>query len=327
VEPMVEFQVRRQLAAPLRAAQLDQRARRSSGRPRCISRCRGLCEVGWQGIADRGRMGVCRPRRPRWCRVCLGRRVHSRWHSRWQAHGEHLAGSVPPPEPCHRRLRADLTGDGLSAERLQALRHDWQRLGMDQRLVVNQTRGRRAFAVSFEKGESHESARRSRRRSMRSAAARPAPSARCAAMPAANGARSTNSRAVKCSRTCRPTSMNSWSNSKVPGRASRAGPRPWARRMTAPYAAPQLSGRSLSPRPFFATTARRTRTEIFINGSRQPSSDLPPKPVAGATAPSALIITSSRPRTTERLFKGWRLRSSASFSSVSRVSMFKDHFD
>ena len=95
LEPMVEFQIRRQLAPALRAALLDQRARRSSGRACRVSRCRSLCEVGRQGIADRSRVGVRRARRARRRRVRLGRRVHARR----PAHGEHLAGRIPAPEP------------------------------------------------------------------------------------------------------------------------------------------------------------------------------------------------------------------------------------
>ena len=49
--PVVEIQVRRQLASTLRAAQLDQRPRRSSGRSRRLSRRGGLREMGRKGIA------------------------------------------------------------------------------------------------------------------------------------------------------------------------------------------------------------------------------------------------------------------------------------
>ena len=57
-------------------------------------RCAGLRQLGRQGFADRGRMGIRRARRPRRRRVRLGRRVHARR----QAHGEHLAGRFPARE-------------------------------------------------------------------------------------------------------------------------------------------------------------------------------------------------------------------------------------
>src|SRR5690606_25085333 len=49
--------------------------------------------------------------------------------------GQLLARSVPEDESLPGWIRQDLTGDGLSAERLRALRHDRQCLGMDQRRV------------------------------------------------------------------------------------------------------------------------------------------------------------------------------------------------
>ena len=45
------------------------------------------------------------------------------------------AGRVPVAEPEARRARGHLTGRELPAERLRALRHDGQRLGVDVRLV------------------------------------------------------------------------------------------------------------------------------------------------------------------------------------------------
>ena len=88
----------RELAPPLRAEEQHQRARQSSSRARGVRRRAGLREVGRQGSADRGRMGVCRARRARRRRVCLGRRVHARR----PAHGQHLAGRIPAPEPPRR---------------------------------------------------------------------------------------------------------------------------------------------------------------------------------------------------------------------------------
>ena len=60
---MVALQVRRQLATALWPPQQHQRARRSPGRACRLSRRRGLCAMGGQGIADRSRMGIRRARR------------------------------------------------------------------------------------------------------------------------------------------------------------------------------------------------------------------------------------------------------------------------
>ena len=54
---------------------------------------------------------------------------------RWQGDGEHVAGRVPLAEPEARRLRGNVTGRKLRAERLRPLRRDGERLGVDIRLV------------------------------------------------------------------------------------------------------------------------------------------------------------------------------------------------
>ena len=82
------------LAAPLRAEKQYQWARSSSGRPCRVRRCARLREMGRQGAADRGGMGICRARRARRRRIRLGRRVHARR----QAHGQYLARQVSAPE-------------------------------------------------------------------------------------------------------------------------------------------------------------------------------------------------------------------------------------
>ena len=131
---------RRQLAPALRTAQLDQRPRRSSGRPRRLPRCGGLREMGGQGIADRSRMGVCRARWARRRRVRLGRRFHARRATPRQ----YVAGRLSTRESLRRRLSPHFPGRGVSAERLWHLRHDRQYLGVDRRLVRGQARsGRR----------------------------------------------------------------------------------------------------------------------------------------------------------------------------------------
>ena len=95
LEPVVALHLRRQLAAALRQGQPHRRARRSSRGADRLQGCRGLCQMGGQGTADRGGVGVRRPRRPRRRGVRLGRRVHARR----QAHGQHLAGQLPEREP------------------------------------------------------------------------------------------------------------------------------------------------------------------------------------------------------------------------------------
>ena len=105
-----------------RAASCD--ARRLRGR-------RGLCGLGREVPPQRSRMGVRRPRRARGRDLHLGRGVRTEGTD----DGEHLAGRVPLAEPPHRRLRRNLARRALPVERLRALRHGGQRLGMDERHV------------------------------------------------------------------------------------------------------------------------------------------------------------------------------------------------
>ena len=94
LEPMVALHLRRLVAAALRQGQPHRRARRPSRGADRLQGRRGLCPMGRQGAADRGRMGIRRARRPRRRGVRLGRRVHARR----QAHGQHLAGQLPARE-------------------------------------------------------------------------------------------------------------------------------------------------------------------------------------------------------------------------------------
>ena len=59
----------------------------ASGRARRLRGCGGLREVGGQGAADRGRMGIRGARRARRRRVRLGRRVHARAAGTWPTPG------------------------------------------------------------------------------------------------------------------------------------------------------------------------------------------------------------------------------------------------
>ena len=78
-----------------------------------------------------------------------GRRVRlgGRTDARWQAHGEHLAGRVSLPKPGERRLRTHLTGHRIPGQRIWPPRHDRECLGMDRRLVLGETRSRRAQSL------------------------------------------------------------------------------------------------------------------------------------------------------------------------------------
>ena len=71
-----------------------------------------------------------------------------------------LAGRIPAAQSPSGRLRADLAGDGISAQRLWPVRHDRQCLGMDGGLVFAEARSRRGQGVLH----SQESARRLARR-------------------------------------------------------------------------------------------------------------------------------------------------------------------
>ena len=96
--------------------------------------------AAWAGkeLAERSRVGVRRTRRARRCGVRVGRRALPGR----QGDGELLAGRVPLAEPEARRLRGNVAGRQLSAERLRALRRDRERLGVDIRLVHVASSGR-----------------------------------------------------------------------------------------------------------------------------------------------------------------------------------------
>ena len=112
--------------------ELDRQAPRPPGRARRPRGRRGVRRLGRRRAADRGRVGV---RRARWAR---GRGVHlgRRGATRRQDHGEHLGrAGLPLAQHRRERLPAHRTGRQLPAQRLRALRHGRQRLGVDRRLV------------------------------------------------------------------------------------------------------------------------------------------------------------------------------------------------
>jgi len=57
-------------------------------------------------------------------------------------HGQYLAGRIPTAEPRAGWFQADFAGDRVPAQPLRRLRHDRQRLGMDDRLVFAKARSR-----------------------------------------------------------------------------------------------------------------------------------------------------------------------------------------
>ena len=108
---------RRRLAPPLWPEEHHQRARQPSGRARDLRRRAGLCALGRQGSADRGGVGVRRPRRARRAEFAWGDELDARRPS----HGQHLAGQFPCQNLSAGRLRAHIAGHGLPAQRLRAL--------------------------------------------------------------------------------------------------------------------------------------------------------------------------------------------------------------
>ena len=89
------------------------------------------------------------------------------WGDEFTPGGVHMAntwqGEFPQAKRARRRLRANLAGDGVSAERLRRARHDRQCLGVDVGLVRAKARGRRAEGLLHPR----KSARRPRGRQLR----------------------------------------------------------------------------------------------------------------------------------------------------------------
>ena len=97
---VVDVRVRRQLAPALRPPQQHPRAGRASCRSRRLLRCRSLCQMGRQGIADRSRMGVRGARRIEDAEFA--------WGGELTPGGKHMAntwqGGFPARESCSRRF-------------------------------------------------------------------------------------------------------------------------------------------------------------------------------------------------------------------------------
>ncbi len=196
---MVAVHPRRRLASPARPRQHAKRPRPASGHPRGGRGRRRLRRLGGQGAADRGRVGVRRPRRPRRRDLHLGRRSRPEG----QGDGQHLAGRVPLAEPEAAAQARHLRRPQLPAQRLRPLRHGRQRLGVDQRLL--RRAGRRATPA----------ARRGTRGS---------PRPRTASSPT-SPARTSRAASSRAARTCAPPTTAS-ATARPPARARRSTPPP-----------------------------------------------------------------------------------------------------
>ena len=131
VEQLVALRTRRLLAATRRARDSDQRSRPPPRRACRLRGRRGIRGAGRERSCRPRRSGSSRPGRARRRRVRVGRRAScpraAPIANTWQ-------GEFPWQNLQHRRLRGNIAGRELPAERLRALRHDGQRLGVDGRL-------------------------------------------------------------------------------------------------------------------------------------------------------------------------------------------------
>ena len=119
-----------------------------SRHPHRLRGCRHLRGLGGQGAAHRTRVGARGPRRPGGRHLRVGRRDRARR----AAHGQHVAGGVPLAEPARRRLRGHVAGGDLPAQRLRAVRHDGQRVGVDRRPLGHATTASPASTPAVRRG-------------------------------------------------------------------------------------------------------------------------------------------------------------------------------
>ncbi len=112
---------------------------RASCGPHRLSGCRSLCRMGGQAAADGSGMGVCRTRRAGWRGVRVGRRTDPRR----TAHGKYVARGIS-------RMK-NLATDGhprtsavtvFPPNAYRRLRHDWERVGVDDGLVLAAPHGK-----------------------------------------------------------------------------------------------------------------------------------------------------------------------------------------
>ena len=172
VSQLVEMDARRELAAPRRPRQLDRGQGRSSGRPRLLVRRRGLRQVGRQAAADRGRVGVRRPRRTGRQEVRLGRRAISTTSIRSATTSR---ATSPIKNTAKDGYARTSPVQGVPAQRLRPVRHGRQRLAVVQRLVSARrlsAHGRLEGCSSIRKAQTTASTPSSGRRSGSTAAGR-----------------------------------------------------------------------------------------------------------------------------------------------------------
>ena len=103
---LVDLCARRRLAPPTRTRQLGGGESGSPSRPARPGRRRRVRPLGRQTAAQRGRIGVCRPRRPLSCDLGLGRGAHPGE----PVDGQHMAGRVSDRQHKRGRPRRHCTG-------------------------------------------------------------------------------------------------------------------------------------------------------------------------------------------------------------------------
>ena len=140
-QPVVDMDAGRVLASPRGPGLGAGRARGAPGRPRRLRGRGRLRRVGRRRAADRGAVGARRARRARRRRLRLGRRAGAGRRPARQLLARRL------PVAAGAGLRDDGAGRLLRAQRLRALRHGRQRLGVDGGLVRGQ-RGREPGPVA-----------------------------------------------------------------------------------------------------------------------------------------------------------------------------------
>ena len=185
--------------------------------------------VGREGPAHRGGVGAGRPGWAGGRGLHLGRRGHTQG----PAHGQHMAGAVPVGEPVRGRLRRHLAGAQLPAQRLRAVRHGRERLGVDRGrggvAAGRRAHPRRARLRVADQSVDRRPARARRRRVRPASSSRAAPTSARRATAFATAPRPASSRP----RTRRPaTSASGASSVRAPperprrARSRRRRPRP-----------------------------------------------------------------------------------------------------
>ena len=142
-QPVVDVDAGRVVAPPRGPASVDRRPARPPGGARRVRGRGGVRRLGGGVAADRGRVGVRRARRCRRSRLRLGRRGGARRAVSRQL----LAGRLPVAQQRGRRLHRHRAGRLVPAERIRAVRHGRQRLGVDRRLVLAAPPRRRGQAL------------------------------------------------------------------------------------------------------------------------------------------------------------------------------------